>query len=200
MFRWACDPAMLVATCKYHYNPIERITLEKGDSAKVNLTWRRAIALFSAAILKSSMSFAQGAIASTSSSAPVSLPLTPGPFTGSMESLEKYEIPAWYGEAKFGIWSHWGPQSGVEQGDWYARNLYIPTERQYKYHLTTYGPQSKVGYKDLVPQFKGAEWDPEHLMDLYQKAGAKYFFSPSYTIWGTLPQTRLYRSLGYTRE
>ena len=70
-----------LATCKYHYNPIERITLEKGDSAKVNLTWRRAIALFSAAILKSSMSFAQGAIASTSSSAPVSLPLTPGPFT-----------------------------------------------------------------------------------------------------------------------
>jgi alpha-L-fucosidase len=55
--------------------------------------------------------------------------------------------------------------------------MYIPTERQYKYHLATYGPQSKVGYKDLVPMFKGVEWDPEHLMDLYQKAGAKYFFS-----------------------
>jgi alpha-L-fucosidase len=86
----------------------------------------------------------------------VSLPLTPGPFTGSRDSLAKYEIPAWYGEAKFGIWSHWGPQPGVEQGDWYARNMYIQTERQYKYHVATYGHPSKVGYKELVPMFKSA--------------------------------------------
>jgi alpha-L-fucosidase len=175
---------------------LEWVTFENGDSAKVNLTRRRAIALFSAATLKPSLSFAQGAIAPAApSAAPVSLPLTAGPFTGSVDSLAKYEIPAWYGEAKFGIWSHWGPQSGVEQGDWYARNMYIPTERQYKYHLATYGPQSKVGYKDLVPMFKGAEWDPEHLMDLYQKAGAKYFFSmgvhhDNFDMWNSKHQPR----------
>jgi alpha-L-fucosidase len=157
----------------------------------VNFTRRRAIALFAATTLKPGGLFSQ----SNASTAPVSLPLTAGPFTGTFASLEKYEIPTWYGEAKFGIWSHWGPQSGVEQGDWYARNMYIPGDRQYKYHLATYGPQSKVGYKDLVPQFKGAEWDPEHLMDLYAKAGAKYFFSmgvhhDNFDMWNSKHQPR----------
>jgi len=32
-----------------------------------------------------------------------------------------------------------------------------------------------VGFKDVIPTFKGEKFDPEHLMDLYQKAGAKYF-------------------------
>ena len=71
----------------------------------------------------------------------------------------------------------------------------IPTERQYKYHLATCGPQSKMGDKDLVPQFKGAEWDPEHLMDLYAKAGAKYFFSmgvhhDNFDMWNSKHQPR----------
>gem|GEM_PF-4253461 len=44
-----------------------------------------------------------------------------GPFEGTRESLQKYQTPEWYRDAKFGIWAHWGPQSGVEQGDWYAR-------------------------------------------------------------------------------
>ncbi len=157
----------------------------------MNFDRRRAIALFAAASVKPYSLLAQTAPSAT----PVSLPLTAGPFTGSVNSLANYEIPAWYGDAKFGIWSHWGPQSGVEQGDWYARNMYIPGERQYKYHLATYGPQSKVGYKDLVPQFKGAEWDPEHLMDLYAKAGAKYFFSmgvhhDNFDMWNSKHQTR----------
>src|SRR5450631_1751890 len=59
--------------------------------------------------------------------------------------------------AKFGIWSHWGPQSGVEDGDWFARNMYIQGTPQYEYHLKTYGHPSKTGYKDLIPLFKGAK-------------------------------------------
>src|SRR3984957_12383030 len=143
----------------------------KMEIAKVILNRRRAIALFAATTLKPSGLLGQ----SGASPAPVSLPLTDGPFAGTHESLQKYEIPAWYGEAKFGIWSHWGPQSGVGQGDWHARNMYIPAESQYKYHLAPNGLQSNVVYKEGVPQFKGPEWDPEHLMDLYATAGAKYF-------------------------
>ena len=157
----------------------------------MNLSRRRAIALFAASSLQSSRLFAQASM----SSARVDLPLTRGPFAGTRQSLQRYQIPAWFGEAKFGIWSHWGPQSGIEQGDWYARNMYIPGERSYKYHLATYGPQSKVGYKDLVPQFKGAEWDPDHLMDMYVKAGAKYFFSmgvhhDNFDMWNSKHQPR----------
>src|SRR4051794_17712564 len=89
-------------------------------------------------------------------------PIRKGPFAGTHESLAAYQTPQWFGEAKFGIWSHWGPQSGVEDGDWYARNMYVQGRPEYEYHLKTYGPQSKVGYKDLIPQFKAARWDPEH--------------------------------------
>jgi alpha-L-fucosidase len=125
----------------------------------------------------------------------VALPIAAGPFVGTRESLAAYRIPQWFGEAKFGIWSHWGPQSGVEDGDWYARNMYVQGSKQYDYHVATYGAQSKVGYKDLVPQFKGARWDPEHLMDLYVKAGAKYFFSmgvhhDNFDMWNSKYQPR----------
>ena len=105
------------------------------------------------------------------------LPITPGPFKATRASLDTYRVPDWFRDAKFGIWSHWGPQSGVEDGDWFARNMYIQGTPQYEYHLKTYGHPSKTGYKDLIPLFKGANWDPDHLMDLYVKAGAKYFVS-----------------------
>ncbi len=98
-------------------------------------------------------------------------------FSGTRESLESYEIPNWFRDAKFGIWSHWGPQSAIEEGDWYARNMYMQGSEQYRYHCETYGHPSKFGYKDLVNDWKAAKWDPEHLMDLYKAAGAKYFFS-----------------------
>ncbi|MDE1175264.1 MAG: alpha-L-fucosidase [Edaphobacter sp.] len=123
------------------------------------------------------------------------LPIAAGPFQGTRSSLAGYKIPSWFGEAKFGIWSHWGPQSAIEDGDWYARNMYVQGSDQYKYHLKTYGHPSKVGYKDLVPQFKAARWDPDHLMDLYVKAGAKYFFSmgvhhDNYDMWNSKYQKR----------
>ena len=100
-----------------------------------------------------------------------------GPFRGTRESLQQYMVPEWYRDAKFGIWSHWGPQSGIERGDWYARYMYVQTSGQYPYQLKTYGHPSKVGYKDLCPLWKAADFDPDHLMDLYVKAGAKYFVS-----------------------
>jgi alpha-L-fucosidase len=98
-------------------------------------------------------------------------------FVGTRESLKSYQVPDWFRDAKFGIWSHWGPQSAIEAGDWYARNMYIQGQPQYDYHVQTYGHPSKVGYKDLMNNWKAEKWDPEHLMTLYKKAGAKYFFS-----------------------
>src|ERR1700691_5669136 len=65
------------------------------------------------------------------------------PFTGTRESLGQYEVPDWFRDAKFGIWAHWGPQSAIEAGDWYARNMYIQGSEQYKYHVATYGHPTK---------------------------------------------------------
>jgi len=98
-------------------------------------------------------------------------------FAGTRSSLHGYRIPEWFRDAKFGIWSHWGPQSAVEAGDWYARNMYMQGSDQYKYHVEHYGHPSKVGYKDLVDRWHADKWDPDHLMGLYKQAGAKYFVS-----------------------
>jgi len=100
-----------------------------------------------------------------------------GPFEPTRVSLRAYEIPDWFRDAKFGIWAHWGPQSAVEAGDWYARNMYIEGSGQYAHHLKNYGHPSKVGFKDTIPAWRAEKWDPDHLMDLYKKAGAKYFMT-----------------------
>ncbi len=99
------------------------------------------------------------------------------PFLPTRASLQSYGVPDWFRDAKFGIWSHWGPQSAIEDGDWYARLMYVEGSEQYRYHLANYGHPSKVGYKDVVGIWKADKWDPDHLMSLYKKAGAKYFVS-----------------------
>ena len=103
--------------------------------------------------------------------------IAPGPFQGTRTSLKTYRVPDWFRDAKFGIWAHWGPQSAAEYGDWYARNMYIEGHRQYKYHVQKYGHPSKFGFKDLIRTWKAERFDPEQLMALYKKAGAKYFVS-----------------------
>ena len=98
-----------------------------------------------------------------------------GQFTASFESLRRREIPDWFRDAKFGIWSHWGPQSVPMFGDWYARHMYLQGHPQYHYHLRHYGHPSEFGYKDLVKLWKAERFDPDGLMALYKKAGARYF-------------------------
>ncbi len=105
----------------------------------------------------------------------------PAKFTTSDESFKQYQYPEWFRDAKFGIWAHWGPQAVPREGDWYARNMYIQDgkweSRQYEDHLKKYGHPSKFGYKDIIPLWKAERWDPEKLMALYKKVGAKYFVS-----------------------
>lgn len=105
------------------------------------------------------------------------LPVAKGPFQPTPESLKTYQAPDWFRDAKFGIWSHWGPQAVPRVGDWYARNLYIPGHFHNTHHVKTYGQPSKFGYKDIIPLWKAEKFDPEGLMDLYAAAGAKYFVS-----------------------
>ena len=100
-----------------------------------------------------------------------------GPYKPSWDSLLQYEVPEWYQDAKFGIWSHWSPQCVPEAGDWYARNMYIEDQAQYKYHQIHYGPPSEFGYKDLCAQWTLLNWDPEDLIARYKKAGARIFLA-----------------------
>src|SRR5689334_19977942 len=66
-------------------------------------------------------------------------PMAPGKFEPTWDSLQQYQVPRWFRDAKFGIWAHWGPQCEPEQGDWYARGMYQEGSRQYKFHVDHYG-------------------------------------------------------------
>jgi alpha-L-fucosidase len=98
-----------------------------------------------------------------------------GPFRPDWESLQKYEAPEWYQDAKFGIFIHWGVYSvPAFSNEWYARNMYEPGFEAYKHHIATYGPPEKFGYKDFIPMFKAERFDPSAWAELFKKAGAKY--------------------------
>ncbi|WP_145861021.1 alpha-L-fucosidase [Pedobacter suwonensis] len=104
-------------------------------------------------------------------------PYAAGPFKPTWDSLSQYKTPEWFRDAKFGMWAHWGPQCQPEFGDWYAREMYMEGGHKYKYHLEKYGHPSKFGFKDVINEWKADQWDPEELVGLYKKAGAKYFMA-----------------------
>jgi alpha-L-fucosidase len=116
--------------------------------------------------------------APTPITAPAGWGVMDGPFQPNMESLMQYKsAPEWFRDAKFGMWAHWGPQCVPEQGDWYAKNMYIESHAIHKFHVAKYGHPSKFGFKDVCNLFHAERWDPEHLIGLYQRAGAKYFMA-----------------------
>jgi alpha-L-fucosidase len=169
----------------------------------MKISRRKALALLSGApaILLHRESLAQGSAfgrlpnrASAEAASPEP-EITPGPFEGTRESLREWQVPDWYRDAKFGVWAHWGPQSAIEYGDWYARNMYLQGHKQYEYHVKVYGHPTKVGYKDVIPTWKAEKFDPDHLLELYKKAGAKYFCSMAvhhdgFDLWNSKYQPR----------
>ncbi|QEF98085.1 Alpha-L-fucosidase [Stieleria maiorica] len=102
-----------------------------------------------------------------------------GTFKPEWESLEQYQIPQWYKDAKFGIFIHWGAYAVPAFGsEWYPRQMYINRDRRgdnfFDHHVNTYGPHSKFGYKDFIPQFKAEKFDADRWAKLFQETGARY--------------------------
>ncbi|UCS94879.1 alpha-L-fucosidase [Echinicola marina] len=100
------------------------------------------------------------------------------------EDLRKeYEFPAWYTEARFGIWVHWGAQTApLQGGGWYARHMYqqdvgnqVWGKNAYPYHNKTYGHPSEIGYKDVLNEWKAERLDTDALISYFKSLGAKYF-------------------------
>jgi alpha-L-fucosidase len=98
-----------------------------------------------------------------------------GPFQPDWESLQKYEVPDWYRDAKFGIFIHWGVYSVPAFGsEWYPRQMYLDGSPEFKHHIAVYGAQDKFGYKDFIPMFKAEHFDPAAWARLFKEAGARY--------------------------
>jgi alpha-L-fucosidase len=104
-------------------------------------------------------------------------PIASGKFQPTWKSLEQYQTPEWFRNAKFGIWAHWGPQCQPGQGDWFARSMYNEGSAQYNWFVKNYGHPSKFGFKDIINDWKAQNWDPDKLVALYKRAGAQYFFA-----------------------
>ena len=84
-------------------------------------------------------------------------------------------MPAWYEDAKFGIFIHWGVFSvPAFNNEWYSRNMYIQGSPEFEHHIQTYGPQKEYGYKDFIPLFKGEKFDADAWATLFKQAGARF--------------------------
>jgi alpha-L-fucosidase len=103
-----------------------------------------------------------------------------GPFQPNWESLKAHQDPEWFRDAKFGIYTHWGPVTvGAENcsnvgAQWYGRNMYVTNNPVFKFHRETFGDQNQVGYKDIIPKFTAKKFNADEWADLFAKAGAKF--------------------------
>jgi alpha-L-fucosidase len=143
----------------------------------MKMTRRTALGLMAGAIPALSLRGAAAPETGADTKVPPGVDPEAGPFQATRDSLKSYRVPEWFRDAKFGIWAHWGPQSAVEFGDWYARTMYMQGTEEYNYHCEHYGHPSKFGFKDTIPAWKAERFDPAGLVRRYKKAGAKYFMS-----------------------
>ena len=110
--------------------------------------------------------------------------LTPEEDALATELFQKYEIPEWFKDAKFGIWLHWGPQSiPTKGGGWYARHMYMEPQKlnrepwgkeAWQYHRDNYGHQSEFGYKDICNTWTAEKFDAQQTVTQFKTWGAKY--------------------------
>ncbi|SDL82960.1 alpha-L-fucosidase [Siphonobacter aquaeclarae] len=118
-------------------------------------------------------------------------------------SLDTRPVPAWFSEARFGLFIHWGLYSvpawatksgadgfGSGYAEWYWQRLHTPSLKIHKefkaFHEKTYGPD--FHYQDFAPMFRCEFFDANQWADLFQQSGAKYIVLTSkhhegYTLW-----------------
>jgi alpha-L-fucosidase len=121
------------------------------------------------------------------------------------ESIDKRPNPAWFTDAKFGIFIHWGVYSvpayapvipgKLAYAEWYwnamtngksnpkANPIQTGT---WAFHQKQYG--AEFPYQDFAPQFKAELYDPDHWADIFARSGAKYVALTSkhhegYALW-----------------
>jgi alpha-L-fucosidase len=99
------------------------------------------------------------------------------------EELDSRQLPEWYGDAKFGIFVHWGVFSvpawrtlNDEQfgsyAEWYYASVYGPYRNaDPDFHATMFPGRD---YRDLVSDFRAELFDPEAWANLFRRAGARY--------------------------
>jgi alpha-L-fucosidase len=96
------------------------------------------------------------------------------------KSLSKHQTPEWFRDAKFGIYTHWGPNTVADENapdnwaQWFGMRMYMDSNRIFGYSRKTFGDQHQFGYKDFIPMFKAEKFDAKVWAQLFKDAGAKF--------------------------
>ncbi len=104
-------------------------------------------------------------------------------YEANWDSLDKRPAPAWFRDAKFGIFIHWGVYSVPAWGpkgtysEWYWRHSHesateLRDDVWGKFHRKTYGED--FSYFDFAPKFTCEMYDPDQWADIFARSGAKY--------------------------
>jgi alpha-L-fucosidase len=65
---------------------------------------------------------------------------------------------------------HWGIYSvPAHASEWYVRYMYGGNKGVMDWHTEHFGPPTKFGYKDFLPMFTAAKWDPDAWAALFKK-------------------------------
>lgn len=114
-------------------------------------------------------------------------------------SLDKRPLPAWFPDAKFGIFIHWGVYSVpayrpvakkryATYAEWYEADVYANPQLRQSFHNRVYG--DTFTYRDFAPLFKAELFDPTYWADLFARSGARYVVLTSkhhdgFSLWPT---------------
>ena len=107
------------------------------------------------------------------------------------DSIDKRPTPAWFSDAKFGIFIHWGTYSVpayapvipgmLAYAEWYWNAMTQGRDNPkanpvqtgtWAYHQKVYG--AEYPYQNFAPQFRAQLFDPDHWADVFARSGAKY--------------------------
>lgn len=99
-------------------------------------------------------------------------------YEANWASLDSRPIPAWFEEARFGIFVCWGPYSvpaWAPKGayaEWYGHEIRNPDTPQARFHARVYGKD--FPYTRFGPMLTGEMFDADAWAELFARSGARY--------------------------
>jgi alpha-L-fucosidase len=121
----------------------------------------------------------------------VSWPVAAQPYEPTWESVDRRPTPAWFQDAKFGIFIHWGVYSvpsyapvlpgKLAYAEWYWHQMVEGRDNPkangvetgtWAYHQKMYG--ADYDYSRFAPQFRAELFDPDQWASIFAGSGAKY--------------------------